>query len=190
MRKLAILSLLFASTALLGQEYNYEPTKKHPYGRPHPEAPQELLDFDPLIGLCDCKSVARIGPNEWADTLNMKWTFKYIMNGKAVQDETLKEDGSHSGSIRQFNSDSSRWYVHYYSSATPVPSLPAWEGNKNEEGKIILYRPQTAPNGMEGFFRLTFSNISAVGYDWVGEWVDPGETIIYPTWKIYCKKVK
>lgn len=30
------------------------------------------------------------------------------MNGMAVQDETLKIDKAHSGSIRQFNTDSSK----------------------------------------------------------------------------------
>ena len=112
------------------------------------------------------------------------------MNGLAVQDETLKEDGVYSGSIRQYNADSSRWYVHYYTTAAKVPTLPAWEGNKNQSGEIVLYRPQTAPNGMEGMFRLTFSNISETGYDWTGAWVDPSETIEYPTWKIFCQRME
>ena len=118
----------------------------------------------------------------------MIWTFKYIMNGMGVQDETLKADGLHSGSIRQFHSDSLKWYVHYYSSgAVNTSPLSMWEGNLNKEkNEIILYKEQTAPNGMEGFYRITFYDMNQKGYKWKGEWVDPSEKIVYPTWKIRC----
>ena len=112
------------------------------------------------------------------------------MNGMAVQDETLKSDGRHSGSIRQFIADSSRWYVHYYSAAGPTTVLSAWEGNKKDEKTIVLYRERKAPNGMDGYYRLTFYDISKTGYKWVGEWVDKTEKIIFPTWKIECVKAK
>ena len=118
----------------------------------------------------------------------MAWRFKYIMNGMAVQDETLKVDGKHSGSIRQYSADSARWYVHYYSSGVVVPSLGTWEGNMQKDGKIVLYRDQTAPNGMEGYYRLTFYDIAKDGFKWIGEWVDKTEKITFPTWKIDCKK--
>ena len=104
----------------------------------------------------------------------------------AVQDETLKPDGGHSGSIRQFIADSSKWYVHWYSSKTPSPELPTWTGNKQDNGNIVLYKEQKAPNGTDGFFRLTFYDISKAGYRWIGEWVDTSETVVFPTWKIDC----
>ncbi|NNE28720.1 MAG: hypothetical protein HKN16_03750, partial [Saprospiraceae bacterium] len=88
--------------------YPFEPTEEYPYGRPNPEAPAQLLDFAPLIGECDCKSLQRIDQTTWKDTINMVWRFKYIMNGMAIQDETLKEDGTYAGSIRQFNPDSTK----------------------------------------------------------------------------------
>ena len=59
------------------------------------------------------------------------------MNGTAVQDETLKEDGVHSGSIRQYDKDSLRWNVHYYTTRATVATLPVWNGNK-KDGKIVL----------------------------------------------------
>ena len=174
-----------------GQSYLYEASEAYPYGRPNPDAPKEVTDYAKLIGTCDCKSVSRISRTEWADTVSMIWTFKYIMNGWGVQDMTLKGDGKHSGSIRQFNADSSKWYVHYYTGPSAVPMLPSWEGTtKTEDGSLVLYRENAAPNGMEGFFRLTFSNISDDGFHWAGEWVDKAETIVYPTWRIVCKKRK
>ena len=188
MKTLICLALLLFASAANCQQYEFEPSNEHPFGRINPEAPAELADFDPLIGRCDCKSVARIDINNWADTLNMSWTFKYIMNGTAVQDETLKPDGVHSGSIRQYNADSSRWYVHYYSSGSPVANLPSWEGGKAEDGNIVLYREQNAPNGMEGFFKIIFSDITQKGFNWSGAWVNAEETIVYPTWLIFCKR--
>ncbi len=188
MKSLTFIFLILISSVIIAQNFEFEKSKAFPFGQPNPEAPKQIKDFDPMIGNCSCKSVTRINQNEWADTVQMWWTFKYIMNGMAIQDETWKADGTYSGSIRQYNADSSKWYVHYYSSSAAVNTLPAWEGNKQEDGKIVLYRNQTAPNGVDGYFRLTFSDISSEGYNWIGEWVDLAESFSYPTWKIFCRK--
>lgn len=172
-----------------GSSMNYEPSNEFPYGSVHPDAPKQLRDFAFLIGTSDCKSETRNQDKSWAKPINMIWKWKYIMNGMAVQDETLKEDGRHSGSIRQYSQDSARWYVHYYSSAAIATTLSTWEGNKKGED-IVLYREQKAPNGMDGYYRLTFSNISDTGFNWIGEWVTRDESFSYPTWKIACTKRK
>lgn len=186
---LLALSLGLLSPAI-GQSplYPYEPSPDHPFGLANPDAPKEVMDWAPLIGECACRSVSRNPDGSWQDTVDMTWRFKYILNGWAVQDETLKADGSYSGSIRQFIADSSRWFVHYYSSTGPTAVLPAWEGNKNKDGNIILYRDQQAPNGMQGDYKITFSQINEQGFRWQGEWVDKGRTFSYPTWYIDCKK--
>lgn len=187
MKTLTLLTLLLSSTIIQAQ-YEYVASAENPFGRLSPAAPPQTADYNDLIGTCECKSTIRIDQSTWADTVAMYWTFKYIMNGMAVQDETLKEDGGYSGSIRQFNADSSTWYVHYFASSTPVNTLPAWEGNKTEDGEIILYREQKAPNGMDGFYKIRFYDISKKGFNWIGAWVNPDETIMYPTWKIFCVK--
>ena len=184
-----LLLLLFFTSSCFSQ-YEYEPSKAHPFGLPNPDAPGALLDFAPLIGECECESVSRKADQSWADPVDMTWRFKYIMNGMAVQDETFKADGRHSGSIRQYSADSTQWYVHYYNSAAPSPTLPVWEGNKKEDGNIVLSREQQAPNGMDGNYRLSFYDISETGFKWKGEWVSKDETIVYPTWTIKCAKSK
>jgi hypothetical protein len=186
-KALLLLALIQFSLESTSQIYKYNASSKNPYGLLNPNAPKETGDFGPIIGECECKSISRIDQNTWADTVSMTWTFKYIMNGMAVQDETLKADGGHSGSIRQYNSDSSKWYVHYYSSSPASPSLGTWEGGKKGEN-IVLYKDSAAPNGTSGDYRLTFSNLSEKGFDWAGEWVDKSESFVYPTWKIYCKR--
>lgn len=183
------LCLFFYCISLFAQSNHnaYVASEKHPYGQLNPNAPKEVADYAPMIGLCNCESISRNPDQTWADPVDMTWTFKYIMNGMGVQDETIKEDGKHSGSIRQFIPDSARWYVHYYSSATPSTTLSAWEGG-TDEGDIILYRKQQAPNGLDGFFKITFSDISSEGFNWLGEWVNTDESFSFPTWKISCKK--
>ncbi|WP_350291074.1 hypothetical protein [uncultured Croceitalea sp.] len=176
---------LFLPVLMLAQ-YDYEPSSNNPFGQPNPEAPKELLDYAPLIGECDCKSQSRKPDQTWTEPVDMQWRFKYIMNGMAVQDETVKADGRHSGSIRQFIADSTKWFVHYYSTAAPTPKLSTWKGVKNEEGKMILYKDQKAPNGTDGYSRLTFYDINENGYKWVGEWVDTTESVVFPFWKIDC----
>lgn len=188
MKRLLPLLLVLHTTFLFAQ-YEYDASDKYPYGKLNPNAPKEVGDYQLMIGTCDCKSVSRIDQTTWADTVQMKWTFKYIMNGWAVQDETLKADGAHSGSIRQFNADSSSWYVHYYSSKAASSPLSSWAGG-NQDGKILLYKDQTAPNGTEGNYRIIFDKISSKGFNWVGAWTTKDESVVYPTWRIYCTKIK
>ena len=180
-----ILALLLLFPWMIFAQYEYEPSVKNPFGLANPAASQQIKDYAPMIGECDCKSESRKPDGTWNEAIDMKWRFKYIMNGMAVQDETLKSDGKHSGSIRQFNKDSLQWNVHYYASASLVNALPHWEGKKTDD-KIVLYRKQNAPNGTEGYFRLTFYDMNDKGYKWIGEWVDLAEKIVYPTWKIAC----
>ena len=168
-------------------QYEYEPSESHPFGLPNPNAPSEIKDFQAMIGICDCLS-SRIGKDgNWLEADKMTWEFKYIMNGMAIQDQTLKEDGLHTGNIRQFNSDSSLWYVHYYTSAAAPSTLATWQGGKKNE-TILLYKEQKSPNGMDGKYRITFKDISENGYSWLGEWINMDESIVFPTWKIECTK--
>lgn len=187
--KTLLTALILLPTTFAFAQYDYEPSSEHPFGRPNPNAPEQIKDYDALIGTCECISETRKADKSWAEPMDMIWTFKYIQNGMAVQDETLKPDGSYSGSIRQYSTDSAKWYVHYYSFPIITPSLSTWEGNL-KNGNMVLYRKQAAPNGMEGYYRLTFSEITNEGFNWIGEWVDMTESIFFPTWKISCKKRK
>ncbi len=182
-----VLAILILTAYSASGQFEYAASKEYPYGQYNPAAPEQLKDYEDLIGVCDCKSVSRKPDGTWAGPVKMKWTWQYIMNGMGVQDYTLKEDGTHSGSIRQYDKDSLQWNVHYYTSRRTSAVLPVWTGNK-KDGKIVLYREQKAPNGTEGFFRLSFYDISKKGYKWIGEWVDISETVVFPTWKIECTR--
>ncbi len=168
-------------------QYTYSVADSLPFGKINPNAPKQLSDYDELIGTCKCKSFIKQQDGTWAEPIDMQWTFKYIMNGMAVQDETLKSDGTHSGSIRQFNQDSLKWYVHYYTTKRATPKLNSWEGGR-QGNEIILYTPQKAPNGMEGFYKIRFYEITKKGFKWIGAWTTPKEDFFYENWKISCIK--
>lgn len=185
-----VVLLLFFFSATVIAQYDYEPSLTNPFGLPNSDAPQQLLDFAPLIGECDCTSISRNSDKTWTEPVAMLWRFKYIMNGMAVQDETLHANGEHSGSIRQFIADSTRWYIHSYNSSTSATQLPVWQGTKNANGNIILNSDRKSPQGQDGDYRSTFSEINAEGFKWTGEWVSKDETIVYSTKKITCAKRK
>ena len=185
---LLVLSIAITKTYAQKSDTNYESSKENPFGQYNPKAPKQILDYKDLIGVSKCTSVSKKPDQTWAKPVNMIWRWRYILNGNAVQDETLKEDGTHSGSIRQFDKDSLHWNVHYYTMRRISPELPVWTGNKNKKGDIVLYKKQKAPNGMEGFSRLTFYDISKKGYKWKSDWVDTTEKFVFTTWKISCTK--
>lgn len=170
----------------------YNATAENPFGLPHPDAPEQIKDYAPMIGICDCVSTSRNPDGTWAEPVEMVWTWKYILNGTAVQDESLKSDGIHGGSIRQYSIDSARWYVHFYSAGRVWPRLNAWEGNLSpEKDKIVLTKDSPAPgSGTPGDYRLTFYDLSEEGFKWIAEWIDKPGSIVYPNWKITCKKRK
>ena len=188
MKKISLLTIIVLISFSTFSQYEFEISKENPFGKLNPEAPKQTADYEKLIGECDCKSERRKPDGKWAKPVDMVWRWKYIMNGKAVQDETLKADKIHSGSLRQFSKDSLKWFVHYYASNSPASKLSTWEGNKKEDGTIVLYMPQKAPNGTDGFSRLTYYEITDNGYKWKGEWVDKTEKIVFPFWRITCTR--
>jgi hypothetical protein len=184
--RLFFIVCLLGSAQIWAQQYPYEVSEKLPFGAQNPKVPEQLKDFGQLAGQYSCQSTARNAQQEWKEPEEIIWRWKFIMNGMGVQDETLKPDGSHSGSIRVYDADSLTWRVHYYSNTAFPKTLGSWNGNGDEDGDIILYRDQAAPNGTPGFYRITFSDIGHDGFEWLGEWVNKPETFSFPTWKISC----
>jgi len=186
-----LLVVLFVAISVGAQnsiDRQYDPSDSNPYGQINPAAPQSLGDFDELIGLHDCSSQLRNPDQTWADKKPMIWKWKYIMNGMAVQDEVYSTDGRYAGSIRQFDADSAKWYVHYYTTQGFTSRLASWIGEKRSDDEIILYKDQKAPNGMDGFYKIVFSDIKKESFRWTGSWVNADEIIVFPTWKIECRK--
>ena len=192
--KITLITLLLTAGTMLSawgqlapESMQYEAANHQPYGQINPKAPSQVADFDPMIGVCDCRSLSRNPDGSWQDTTNMVWQFKYVLNGTAVQDEVWR-DGNYASSLRQYHADSAQWIVTYYSFPFVAYKPGVWYGNKQEDGTIVLKQPQQAPNGMEGVSTLTFYDINEMGYNWKGEWVKDDGSIVYPFWLIWCRK--
>jgi hypothetical protein len=184
-----LIILIFSHfTILNAQEFSgeYEASETYPYGHRNPSVSDQIDDFAPMIGICDCKSLRRNPDQTWQDTLDLIWKFKYVLNGTAIQDQTWAE-GIYATSIRQIHPDSAVWVVRYNSYPTINLSSKPWIGKKEGEN-IVLLQEQKAPNGFNGFSRLTFSDISEEGFNWTGEWVSDAKGIVFPFWYIWCKK--
>ena len=175
------------SILLIGFGTSYGQSSITDFGAIHVDAPDALADYEEMIGSCDCKSLQRNPDGTWQDTIKMVWNFKYILNGLAVQDETWKSDGTYATSIRQYNTDSLKWMVTYFASGSAPYNLPTWAGRR-KDNVIELTRPQIAPNGMEGYSKLTFYDIASTGFKWKGEWIKNDQSVVYPFWYIDCIK--
>jgi len=192
-RSLAFIAMLFIGTFCstaqdMRSQHENDPSPANPYGRAHPDAPEQVRDFEKMMGVCDCKSVRRNPDQSWGDTLELEWRFKYILNGWGVQDETWIGNGTYATSIRQFQPDSGYWVVSYHSSGSVATQPRVWLGG-NEGKNIVLRQPQTAPGrGIPGISQLTFYGITEEGFRWKGEWIDSAGTIVYPFWMIDCRK--
>ena len=51
--------LLLHANIFAQGKYGFEPSDDFPFGQAHPDAPEELLDFGPLIGESVCTSTTR-----------------------------------------------------------------------------------------------------------------------------------
>ena len=164
----------------------YEPSAAHPYGRPNPTAPPELAQFDFMVGRNDCSEEYRNATGNW-EPGKRTWDAHYYMNGFAIAD-TGRSATQSNGNIRIFDTATKQWVVTFF--AMPTFGTGVWRGGK-AGANIVLKNPQKAPSsGLDGVSRLTFSNISAAGFDWIGEWVADDGSMIYPFWKISCKRVQ
>ncbi|MEO0572707.1 MAG: EthD family reductase [Bacteroidota bacterium] len=126
----------------------------------------------------------------WKDTMDLKWNWKYIMNGKGVLDEGWYiQDGIRNDftSIRVFDTINKHWSVTYFATNSQGPPS-TWTGGKVGD-KIILKKKQTTKSGPAESI-LTFSNISDEGFHWEGKLFFEEKQLSFPFWKIWCVKEK
>lgn len=182
------LSLAIASVSASedrAQSLLFEPSSEYPFGRPNPEAPQQLSQFAFMIGQNDCTDERLNNASAEWDKSTRTWDAYYYMNGYAIRD-TGRSGGATNGNIRVFDRGAQEWVVTFFS--MPTYGSGIWRGGM-EGDKMVLKLPQKAPGtDIDGFSRLTFSNISTTGFNWDGEWVSEDGSVVFPFWRIRCTK--
>ncbi len=182
------LLLLTSNAAFARQDVlRYEPSSEHPFGRPNPDAPPEISQFAFMIGENDCiNSRRQPGSDTWVESTRT-WDAKYTLNGYGIIDSG-RSGTTTNGNVRIYDTASKQWQVTFF--AMPAYSSGVWSGGMVGDD-IVLKQAQVAPgNNIPGHSTLTFSNISMDGFDWRGEWISEDGSIVYPFWKVSCKKRK
>ena len=163
-------------TSMLFDEF--DPTEQFPYGRPHPDLAHDLTLFEFMIGTFDCVDQLLLANGTWKKMKGV-WQTRYTLNGHAVQDSYRNE--IYAGmSIRTFVSAENAWHVAFF--GMPGNHSGLWKGGR-EGDRIVLRSPQTTATGLAVTSRLSFSQISDNGFEWLGERVLEDGTAT-PNWRI------
>jgi len=165
---------------------SYEPSVDYPFGRINPDAPAELQQFSFMVGRNDC-SEERLNnaSGEW-DPGSRTWDAHYYLNGNAIRD-VGRSGAATNGNIRVYDAATGQWHVTYFS--TPVYGSGVWSGGVVED-RIELEQAQKAPGtDIDGINRLTFFDINDEGFQWKGEWVSLDGSVVFPYWRISCRKI-
>ena len=155
----------------------YEPNPAFPYGRLNPQAPPETAQFAFMIGEFDCvDEIINPQDGKWIKFPAI-WNAKYFLNGHGIQDQYWSPQFSTSN-IRIFDAKEKKWKVTFF--RMPGYNSGIWSGIK-EDNNLVM-RQGTNEKGT----RLTFSNITKAGFEWVGESMSGGKANAF--WKSSCKR--
>ena len=160
----------------------YEPSEENPFGKINPAAPEELKQFDFMVGICDCIDSIPQPNNKWVSFPSI-WRAKYFLNGYGIQDNNFNPQNP-TTNLRLYDKATKEWKVTYISAAQSYYA-GLWEGKK-EGDDIIVY--QKRGDG-QPYSKLSFYNISEDGYDWKSETVHPNGDVNLG-WNKKCKKRK
>ncbi len=160
----------------------YDPSEKNPFGLPNPEAPPELQQFAFMIGEFDTEEHIRNQDGTWRKS-KATWNARYFLNGYGIMDYYWNEEEAFATTnIRIYNTNEKAWYVTFFRGPGNGVADGPWIGRM--EGKDMVLWKGDETNGT----RLTFSNISENGYDWIGESFKEGKAS--PFWKEFAKRIR
>jgi hypothetical protein len=169
----------------------YEPDASHPFGRPNPEAPPELMQFDFMVGefLCVDRTLQRDG--SWNERRTV-WTARYFMNGYAIQDIHWKP-GVTATNLRFLDAATGKWQVSWFQ-IPPYKTAAVFEGAQEGEGSggaMVMRGQPTTQEDKTVQTILTFYDIQPDSYEWKAEQhIDGHPQSFGPFWEISCVRSK
>jgi hypothetical protein len=167
----------------------YEPSPAYPYGRPNPDAPPELQQFDFMVGEFNCSDRSLQQDGSWKEMKTI-WNARYFMNGMAIHDMHWK-DGFVTTNLRFFDPKREKWIVSWFR-MPPYGQDFNWIGVQKGDGKdrkVVMEKTIKRPDGSEVKRFLTFYDITPEGYEWKLErFVDGKLPAGGPSWRITCTR--
>lgn len=157
------------------------PLQQEEYGRPNPDAPQELRQFAFLIGRWRCESRVKSEEGDW-QTFRATWVGRYILDGYVIADE-FRQFGP-SGELmqlgqnyRSYNTDEGAWAMRWLDAlnSTWLEVGPEERGGVQVGDSSIVFKHGLPPGPVAELFpahtvfRITFSDISEESFNWQAE---------------------
>jgi hypothetical protein len=151
------------------------------YGKPNPNAPEELSQFDFLVGKWHGEAKLKREDGIW-ESLNVSWEGRYILDGYAIADEyrMTTRTGEHlvlGMNLRSYDGKKKVWNLKWLNAlaGTWADLGPEELGGVVADGKAISYSMKE-PVARHTFTRATYTNISADHFTWRGDRSDDGKT--------------
>lgn len=173
-----------ADTALLGEPVgDRAATARYDraYGRPNPQAPEELAQFAFLIGTWRCESKIKRPDGEYT-THPAEWIGRYILDGYVIADE-FRQFGPNGEltqlgeTYRAYDAASGSWVMRWHDALTAswLDLGPADLGGVQVSDSSITFRHRVPPDlptelfPPHALFRVSFSDISGDHFTWRAE---------------------
>jgi hypothetical protein len=167
----------FAQTVI---PQGFEPDAKNAFGKLNPDAPAETAHFGFMIGEFACEDAfLNSQDGKWLKFPAI-WSAKYFLNGHGILDQYWSPTFSTSN-IRIYDVKEKKWNVTFFR-MPGYAAAPVWIGEK--EGAKMVMRQGDDTKGT----RLTFSDITKDGFNWVGESMAEGKASLF--WTSKCKRTK
>lgn len=148
------------------------PADSTDFGNPHPDLVEQLRPFAFLVGSWQCsgKVLAEDGIFE---PLDATLVGRYILGGRAIEDVYRQFDRAgelqHFGvTYRSYDREGKRWAMKFHDAlaSTWLDLGPIELGGVEVTDDTISYQYRLDTSGV---VRVTFSDISAAGFDWRAE---------------------
>jgi hypothetical protein len=144
------------------------------YGKPNPNAPAELSQFDFLIGKWRGEAKLKREDGSW-EILHALWEGRYILDGYAIADEFRMTTPAGELPVlgmnfRAYDPAKKAWNLKWLNAlaGTWTDLGPEELGGVTAEGGAISYLMKE-PVARHAFTRATYTHISADHFTWRGE---------------------
>jgi hypothetical protein len=154
---------------------------EHEYGKPNPDAPEELSQFGFLVGKWRGETKLKREDGTW-ESLNASWEGRYVLDWYAIADEYRMTTSAGEQlvlglNLRSYDGKRKAWNMKWLNAlpGTWTDLGPEELGGVVADGKAISYSMKE-PVARHAFKRATCTNISADHFTWRGERSDDGKT--------------